>query len=166
MLPDGSQRTKLTDHQEYHTNHPNCSPDSKRIIFQLGGIKNFSQQKADIYKMETDGSEITRITHNPEHDKVPVFSPDGALITFQSYRDGNFELYRMRSDGTEQTRLTHHPAKDKCSTWSPEGSRICFQSYRSGHWELYTMNPYGSDIRQVTSGAVDSKHPNWSNYLH
>lgn len=164
MLPDGSQCTKLKDHHQYHANHPNCSPDGTIIAFQLGGIKKFSRQKADIYKMHTDVSGFTKLTENPAHDKVPVFSPDGAFITFQTYRDGNFELYRMRSDGTEQARLTNHPAKDKRSTWSPDGSRICFQSYRSGHWELYTMNPDGSDIRQITSGTVDSKHPNWSRH--
>jgi TolB protein len=128
-----------------------------RIVYAHG-----KKAHSNLFSIKPDGSDRRQLTDSRAQDWEPVWSPDGAFITFQSYRDGNFELYRMRFDGTEQTRLTNHPAKDKRSTWSPDGSRICFQSYRIGHWELYTMNPDGSDIRQITSGKVDSKHPNWS----
>ena len=112
MRPDGSACQRLTNFNKNDANHPNCSPDGKHIVFQIGSMNKYSNKKSDIYKMKTDGSGIVRLTNNPAHDKVPVFSSDGRFITFQSYRDGNFELYRMRSDGSEQIRLTKHPAKD------------------------------------------------------
>jgi Tol biopolymer transport system component len=164
MLPNGTQRTQLTN-QKLHVSHPSCSPDGKKIVFQLGGIAKGSKIQSEIYSINIDGTGLTNLSNNPAHDKVAVFSPDGKYITFQSYRDGNFELYRMRADGSEQTRLTTHPAKDKRSTWAPDGNLICYQDFRKGHWELFTMKPDGSDIRQITKSETDSKHPHWSGFL-
>src|SRR5207302_2193555 len=43
----------------------------------------------EIYVMDADGSNQTRLTNNPAHDGEPAWSPDGAKIVFVSQRDGN-----------------------------------------------------------------------------
>ena len=43
--------------------------------------------------MNADGSEQTRLTNSSGYDGVPVWSPDGSKIAFQSNRDGNYEIY-------------------------------------------------------------------------
>ncbi len=135
ILSDGTRRAKLTDYAK-SVRHPVCSPDAKKIVFQLGGTDTFSTLQSEIYSMNIDGSGLTNLSNNPVHDKVAAFSPDGTCSTFQSFRDGNFALYCMRPDGSGQTSLTNQPAKGKRSTWAPDGSRICCLDFRNGHCAL------------------------------
>jgi Tol biopolymer transport system component len=65
-----------------------------------------------IYVMDADGSNQTRLTSNSDIDWAPAWSPDGSKIAFTSTpgRDGKWEIYVMDADGSNQTRLTGHPA--------------------------------------------------------
>jgi TolB protein len=82
---------------------------------------------AEIYVMDANGSNQTRLTNNLNQDSQPSFSPDGTKITFTSFRDGNFEIYVMDADGSNQTRLTNDPAIDTDPSFSPEGTKIAFR---------------------------------------
>ena len=65
----------------------------------------------EIYVMNADGKEVTRLTNNTAHDMEPAFSPDGSKIAFTSVRDGNSDIYVMNADGTGVTRLTNNPTR-------------------------------------------------------
>ena len=87
----------------------------------------------EIYKMNPDGSRVTRLTFNVADDDEPSWSPDRRKIVFQSSRDGNNEIYVINSDGSKQTRITNNPAVDLHPTWSPDGTKITFSSTRDGN---------------------------------
>ena len=55
---------------------------------------------AEIYAMNTDGSEQVNLTQHPAADYAPTWSPNGKQILFSSDRDGIFDLYLMDADGT------------------------------------------------------------------
>jgi len=74
----------------------------------------------EIYVMDADGSNQTRLTNNESSDEWPAWSPDGRKIAFVSRRDGNEEIYVMSLDGSNQTNLTNHPADASYPDWSPE----------------------------------------------
>jgi Tol biopolymer transport system component len=46
----------------------------------------------EIYFMNADGTDPTRLTFNPATDNAAAWSPDGQKILFQSARDGNVEI--------------------------------------------------------------------------
>ena len=79
----------------------------QNIIFHTTNDGN-----AEIYVMNADGSNPTRLTNNPTQDRRPSWSPDGSKIAFQTNRDGNWEIYTMKIDGSKQTNLTNHPRTD------------------------------------------------------
>jgi Tol biopolymer transport system component len=67
---------------------------------------------SDVYVMEPDGSNVTRLTTDPAADVNPGWSADGTKIAFTSNRAGNNEIYVMNADGSGQTNLTQHPRSD------------------------------------------------------
>ena len=72
---------------------PVWSPDSRRLAFYSDREGNF-----DIYVMDRDGDNVTRLTDNGADDESPVWSPDGSQIAFVSFRLGNREIYVIDVD--------------------------------------------------------------------
>lgn len=129
-----------------------------KIVFQSDRDGN-----PEIYAMDSDGTNQTRLTHNPVPNWHPVWSTDGIKIAFQSDRDGNSEIYSMNADGSNQTRLTDNPAWDGYPTWSPDSTKIAFQSDdRNGNPDIYIMNADGSNKLRLTDNPAPDYYPAWS----
>ena len=78
-----------------------------KVVFESNRDGNF-----EIYSMNADGSNLTRLTNNAAADQAASVSPDGTRVAFTSTRDGNPEIYVMSIDGSNLTRLTNNAALD------------------------------------------------------
>ena len=119
--------------------------DTGKIVFS--STRDGNQQ---IYIMNADGTNQTRLTNNSATDTNPKLSADGQKIVFDSNRDGNQEIYVMNADGTDQTRITSNTFVDIQPAWSPDGIKIAFSSTHSGTPQIWVMNADGSDPVQLT----------------
>jgi dipeptidyl aminopeptidase/acylaminoacyl peptidase len=137
----------------------------------IGRIAFASDQggNTDIYVMDADGSNLTRLTDNPTVDACPAWSPDGSRIAFMSDRDGNIEIYVMDADGSNLTRLTDNPASDMYPVWSPDGSSIALLSDRaelssgqSAEVEVYKMDTNGNKQTRLTNNRQQDVNVAWS----
>ncbi|MBT3389869.1 MAG: tetratricopeptide repeat protein [Chloroflexi bacterium] len=117
----------------------------------------------EIYSMNTDGSELTRLTDDPAYDVGPMYSPDGMRILFASDRNGNFDIYSMNTDGTDVVQLTDDPGNDSMPAWSADGNLIAFVSDRSGKLGIYIMNADGSEqTATLVNESFTIYAPTWS----
>jgi len=100
------------------------------------GIGEIAFEKdGGIWKIKTDGTELSRLTEEGTFAENPVVSPNGQKIAYVS--EG--EIYVMNSDGTGKRNLTRNPAVDDIPAWSPDSEEIIFRSDRDGSQGIYRM---------------------------
>ena len=161
-----------------HLADENCPPEpdrAKGYVWQL-------YDSFDIFTVNTDGTDLVRLTDSGNYDAEATVSPNGDKIVFTSMRDGDPEIYVMDIDGSNQTRLTFEKGYDGGPFFSADGSKIVFRSsrpkteeeladynelvefglVRPSTLEIYIMNADGSDMKQITNFGKASFAP----FLH
>ncbi len=158
-----------------HLADDDCPPEpdrSKGYIWQL-------YDSFDIFSVNTDGTDLIRLTNSGTYDAEATVSPNGDKIVFTSMRDGDPEIYTMNIDGSEQTRLTFEKGYDGGPFFSSDGSKIVFRAsrpkteeelndynelvelgyVRPSVLEIYIMNADGSGMEQITNFGKASFAP-------
>jgi TolB protein len=70
-------------------------------------------------------------------DLLPVISPDGKQVAFQTDRNGRWEIFVVNVDGTGEAQLVDGVAWSPA--YSPDGKKLLFLSSRDGQADLYQM---------------------------
>jgi Tol biopolymer transport system component len=122
MNADGSGQQAITSDGAF-ANTPSWSPDGSKIVFQstrdATNPATVNQSDFEIYVMDADGSNVTRLTNNSAFDGRASWLSSGAQITFDSRRDGDEEVYVMNADGSSQANVTNDGAEDGFAHFRP-----------------------------------------------
>ena len=166
MYANGAYQTRITNSIGYNNILPDFSPDGSHIVF-------YSDRSgtAQIYVMNSDGTNQTRLTSNTLVDRGPRFSPDGSRIVFSRGNDpngtnGSSEIFIMNADGSNQIHLTNNVLDDGGARFSPDGGQIVF-TRRSGPPDrvisIFIMSADGSGQTRLTNpGPSDDFNPSFS----
>jgi Tol biopolymer transport system component len=95
----------------------------------------------DIFKVNVDGTNLTRLTKTKGYDAEATIAADGRIV-FTSTRDGDMELYSMNGDGSDVKRLTHAPGPDGGAFFSADGKQIVFRGNhmsKGEEWNRYNV---------------------------
>jgi Tol biopolymer transport system component len=165
----GENLKRLTNNTTEDTD-PAWSADGRQIAYSGGGRRAWDSYSADLFVMNANGSDKTRVTKEREipgastaDDSQPSFSPSGRKIVFvRSAHYTNNDIYKIGTDGNGLTRLVNIPSYEYHSggdpTWSPDGTRIAFFSGVEDAYSIETVRPDGTSRKSVTTGY----DPTWS----
>jgi hypothetical protein len=118
---------------------------------------------ADIYVVDPDGKNLTRLTSSTAHDLYPSWSPDGKKIVYQNDKDGDQEINILELTTKKVTRVTNNTCNDWSPVWSPAGDWLAFYSDCDGERDIYKVHTDGSDRTQLTASSGSYNwFPAWS----
>lgn len=178
MNIDGSDVKQVTESYDMpFSPHLSWSADDSQIAFhdKRSGNGEVNEDEAfynEIYTIDTDGSNLTRLTENDTFDGSPSWSPEGDQIVFNSSRDGGVnadqEIYTMNVSDLDPQRLTDDEYSNSEPRWSPDGSKIVFQTDRdanddgTGNYNVYVLSTDDSGVQQLTDYTGTDNDPAWS----
>lgn len=169
ILEDGTGIQQLTsDADPDNSLFPTWSPDGSKIAYS--STRDRSSFGLDIWVMNADGSNPSRLTDAVGQNGRASWSPDGSKIAYTSIdvvvagsdTTEKGEIWVVNTDGSSPTAITSDDALATSPSWSPDGSKIVFQSNRDGSDQIYVMNADGSGITRLTNGAWGDQQPAWS----
>jgi TolB protein len=108
--------------------------------------------QGEIYVMNADGSNVTKLTNSGTANRGPSWSPDRKRIAFMSNRANTemWDIYVMNADGSNVIKLTENHGDNFNPNWSPDGQKLVFSSNFGAVLNIFMMNADGSNIRKIT----------------
>ncbi len=169
MDNDGTNVTRLTDHDGSYSDEPSWSPDGSKIAYSRGRRNDDGNWFSHIYVVNADGTERTKVSKGDVRDALPTWSPDGSKIAFQRLsgdgrdEDGRFVngdryIAVMDASGGKPAALTAGGRWDHAPEWSPDGARIAYVS----NDVVWLVDADGSNSRRIASGAFWNGGVSWS----
>ncbi|MGB8215223.1 MAG: hypothetical protein WCE68_16865 [Anaerolineales bacterium] len=188
MNADGSAQTRLTNDPAEDWS-PAWSPDGQQIAFVslrdeprnpkvCGNTCN-----SEIYLMNADGSQVTRLTNNTTPDWDPVWRPvpvgpepavtptgtpgpvtriGGGQNQLSYWAQVNSPVYMYLAGLGGQAGQAQLLGEGSSPAWSPDGAQVVYVGTSTTELgNLYIMDADGEDKRQLTSSGKDND-PVWS----
>jgi Tol biopolymer transport system component len=160
-MRDGGEGLRPLTSNDYLDRMPSWSPDGRHIAFISDRAGN-----QDVWRMEADGSNATRITDTPEAEIHPYWSPDGKLIIYNRRVAGErlYSIWTSDAGGGEHTELLRDDELNSYAQISPDGKWIVFDKWWGNdetNGEIFLMNRADRSLRRLTNNSVYDGYPAW-----
>ncbi len=166
---EGRNPQQLTTDISEDVDHisPRWSPDASRVVYQ-----NIQRTVFDIHTVGVQDRTTTVVTDDPHQDVNPVFSADGSVIYFSSYRSGGMNIWAIPVNSTGQAigppdQVSTGAGSDVQIAVSPRASAIAYSvlGINADLWRLpidpKTGLPTGDPVALISTTREDSRG-DWS----
>ncbi len=85
-IPDKMSLTRITA-GDWDDITPASSLNGEKIAFSSNRNGFW-----DLYLLDLSSGEVTQLTHTPQYEGAPTWSPDGSFLAFESYDEDNLNI--------------------------------------------------------------------------
>jgi len=112
----------------------------------------------DIYRMESDGSDLTSVYASGNDEMFPdLVQETRDRIAYAAEDGADWNIWTMTVAGGGRTQLTQTASNQIQPDWSADASTIAYASNERGLWEIYTMTSVGAGHQRVVTQS-----PSWA----
>ncbi len=108
---------------------PQVSLDGQWVAYTVTTIDSIKDSRSsDVWMVSWDGKNNIQLTHSPESESSPRWSPDGKYLSFLSSRQegkGN-QVWLLDRRGGEAKRITTYKNGVAAYAWSPDSKKLLF----------------------------------------
>lgn len=158
----GGSRVWLTEHPA-DDRVPAWSPDGQRVAFMSS-----RDERNNIYLMDTDGSNVRRLTNDPWNSATPSWSPRGDAIVYVYATETSTQLRIIDVVTKEVRTLTPALSVLEGSTilpaWSVDGKFVAYAHDTAlGEADIEVVTVGGKERWSVTEGVdAPALYPAWT----
>ena len=140
--------TAMDEFQIQLATDPQISPDGKKIVY----VRRFAdpmtdRRYANLWIVNTDGTEHRPLTTGNRNDASPRWSPDGTRLAFLGESEGKQQIFVRWMDSGQTARITNLEQAPDAINWSPDGKMLSFSSLVLG------KGPHLADLPMPPAGA-------------
>lgn len=145
--------------------------DQARIVFtrfEGDGKEMFN----DIYAIDPDGKNETRLTMNPgangeySDNAAPRYNKDRTMIAFVSTKNNakkSYNIFFMDLATRKTAQITFGDLNISSVDWSADDGRLVFSGVdKSGLQQVHVVNMDGTGFANLTTGPSEHMNPMWS----
>ncbi len=149
---------KLISNQKGINSGAVFSPEGNSLLTTLSFSGN-----SEIYRMDLDGKNLTKVTNNSADDVDPSLSRDGKKMSFLSDRSGKAMIYIADPAATEKNveRISFIGKFNATPSFSPDGSSIVFSSW-DRTFDIYRIGADKTGLFRLTKDFGSNEDPNYS----
>ena len=143
---------------------PIISPDKKKVLYGIS-YESVEQNRSnnDLYVMNIDGSENTRITKTPRSEANAVWLAGGSKIAFLYPENGVMQLWTMNADGSDRKIVSNVEKGVNGFVFSPDETKVLFISNLKSATTAQDIYP---DLPKATGIVVnDLMYKHWDEWV-
>lgn len=147
---------------------PSITGDGKKVFFvsdkENQEQSNPFQKPTEVYVIDLDTKEVTRLTFDDRMDYGLSVSDDGTKIVYMTQEMGqegyeNPQMMIMNADGTGQEVIQDEALKNCIPKLSGDGRWVVFNSYRQGSMDIFLMDLENEKTKNLTNTVVSEYFP-------
>ena len=142
------------------------------IILKMTGQPGMSSSKLvftsnrsgsrELYQVDFDGANLTRLTEDSSLIVSPAVSPDGQKICYTSYKENNPDLYLMYTESQQTEVLAMYAGLNFAAAWAPDNQTLALTLSKDGNPELYLLDILSKQETRLTTNQWNDVSPSWS----